>query len=259
MPTEDGLNPDQNLPLFLADEPAQRGTRKTWNRSVLSFAVLGAGVWLIAASALVVALLSAGVPARVSAYLTASIADVTASLTSKTSLQPGPDQSTPPAIQDTAIIQDTAVIRDTPDVQALPPRTSDAPAPEQVAAGPELAESRDSLISQFEAWAAEREARGKLEDAQPVQDRPASVRETPTRVAQEAEVAKDEPAARRPSQKRRHVRATREARAELRPAHDRRKVRRVAAPPADARAPEQVEPVQPPQPPSFLQSLGWSN
>ena len=278
MPTNDGSNPDQNLPLFLADElladePAQQSSGKTRHRPVAWSAVLGASVWIIAATALLGALLSEGVPGRVLAYLTASIADVTASLASKPSLQPGPDRSAPaiqdaPDVRETANLQDTADVRDTADVQALPPTASGAPALQEIAAGPKPAgqgqtennESHESLISQFEAWAAEREARAKLEPAQPVQDTPASVQGAQARtvLAAPAEAAKDEQASRRHVQKRRYVRASREARAEMRSAHGRRKKAGRAPvddpPVRDAQAQAQVEPVQPP---SFLQSLGF--
>ena len=262
MPTNDSFNPE-HLPLFLADERSQQSSGKTWNKSVLSPSVLGAGVWIAAATALIVALLSAGIPARVVAGLTASITDVTASLVNKPTLEPAAEPS-PPAIQDSA------------DVQALPPTEGDAPAREEIAAVSEPADqpqtassepASESLFSQFEAWAAEKEARAQLERAQPVQDAPASASETPVQAVQKppAEVAKDEPAPRRSIQKRRHARDVQDAHAEARPAHDhRKKVRRThhsgaaAAPPQDIRAQEQVEAVQSPPPP-LLPIFGLGN
>lgn len=268
MPTHDRFNPDQPLPIFLADEPAQQSIGKNRNRTAFSSSVLGAGLWIVAATALVAALLSAEIPARVFARLTASISDVTASLASKPSLQPGADQPT-------SGTQDAVAVENTAEVRTLPPTASGAPSREEVAAAPEPADqaqtaesesANGSLFSQFEAWAAEREAKARLQPAQPVQETPASVQETPARAVQDTptEVAKDKAASQRSLHRRRHVRANREARAEMRSAHDRHRVRRaqnpgVAEAPRDIRAQEQVEAVQPPQPPSFLQTLGFGN
>jgi hypothetical protein len=257
MPTHDGFNRDQRLPVFLAEESEQQDIGKTRDRAVLSSRALNAGVWAAAVTALGIALLSVGIPAKVFADLTASITGVTASLDNKSALQPGADPSMP-AIQHAA------------DVEALPPSAEGTPAREEFAAASELADQRrtansepasDSLLGQFQAWAAEKDAQALFEPVQPVQEAPAQLaQDTP------AEVAKDAPPSLRPMQERRRGRTLHNARAEMRPVHNRKKKvlrkqsSRVSDPPAqEARAPQQGQAVQSAPAPPFLQTFGWSN
>lgn len=265
MPTKDGFNRDQHLPIFLADEAEQEEIGKIRDRAVLSSRVLIVTVWVAAATALAIALLSVEIPARVFADLTGSITDVTASLVNKSALQPGGDPSTP-AVQYSA------------DVEALVP-TAIGAAREEIAAVSEIADQRqpansepasDSLFSQFQAWAAQKEAQAQAEPVQSVQDTPAqAVQDIPAQVVQNAraEVAKDAGASIRPIQKRRHARALDNARAEMSSAHHRRNKAsrkhhsRVPDPPAqEARAQAQGPVVQSaPAAPSFLPTFGWTN
>ena len=94
MPTKDDFNPDHRLPRFLAREPEQQALGKAWDRAVISSRVLKASIWAAAATALSIAILSV-VGNPVTLLVTASIADVTASLAHKLALQPGTYQSMP--------------------------------------------------------------------------------------------------------------------------------------------------------------------
>jgi len=279
MPTKDGFTPDHPLPLFLcedAGELEQAGIEQALDRAVISSRILKTSVLVVTATAIGIAILSAGNPVVLFANVMASLVDTPA-------LQPGPGQSTP-TIQSTADAD-------------LPPIARDAPTRDEIAAASEPADQTQSKISeppagallkQFQAWAAEedaqalvvppaQDARAQDGSAQPVQDAPAQVaQDVPAQVVQDA------PAQVRPMQTHRHVRRVQNARAEIRPErHPGAKVRREQNARAEIRperhprakvrreqnARAQVAPVQDPraqdQPlqeaPSFLQSLGWRN
>ena len=116
-------------------------------------------------------------------------------------------------------------------------------------------------------WAAEKDEQAEVGPVQSVQDAPAQVvQNAPALVVQDApaQIAEDTRASLKPKQKHRHVRALRNARAEMRPVHNpRKKVPREQnsqdAPAQLARAPEQGQFVQNAQPPSFLQTFGSRN
>ena len=265
MPTKDDFNPDHRLPRFLAREPEQQSLGKTRDRAVISSHVLKASIWAAAATALSIAILSVvGNPATLLAHhVTASIADVTGSLAHKSALQPDTYQSMPTTIQSSA------------DVQALPTAAKDVLAHEENAAsseptGPNPTENSEGLFRQFQAWAAEKDEQAGFGPVQSVQDAPAPqvVQNAPALVVQNApaQIAEDTRASLKPKQKHRHVRALRNAQAEMRPVHNpRKKVRREQnsrvqdAPAQLARAPEQGQFVQNAQPPSFLQTFGSRN
>jgi cytoskeletal protein RodZ len=251
---KDDFTSDHPLPLLLsghADEHEERGTLLLLNASILL---------LVASLVAMAIILLWGNPVKV-------FADVTASLTNISALQPGTDQSTPtipsaPTAQSTA---DAQAIQSTADAQALPPTASGAPTRNEIAAASEPADqsqteisepTSEALFKQFQAWAAER---AQVGPAQPVQDAPA-------RVVQDAPapVAKNAGAPVQPTQKHRGVRQVQDARAESRPVQNPRpKVRREqnaqvqVSPVTDARA--QGQAVQNAQAPSFLQSLGGHN
>ena len=122
--------------------------------------------------------------------------------------------------------------------QSLPAQQSQPPQQTQA----EVAEPvTEALFKQFQAWAAEEEARSQHTQA------------APARVAQEA------PA--RSVKKHRPARSAQNARAEIRPHRNHRRqdqdARGQIAPSADPRL--QDPPVQNAQPPSLLQSLGLTN
>jgi len=257
MPTEDDFTSDHSLPLFLsghADEHEERG----------SLLLLNASIFVLVASLVGMAIiLSLGNPAKV-------FADIKASLTDISALQPGTVQSTPtipsaPTVQSAAEAQ---AVQSTADAQALPPTAKDAPTRDEIAAASEPAGQSqtenseppsEALFRQFQAWAAEKDAQAQVGPVQHVQDATAQVvQNAPAQVAENAR------APLRPMQKHRHVRPVHSARAEIRPVHNpRKKVRReqnarVQVPPAqDARAQDQS--VQNAQAPSFLQTFGSRN
>ena len=248
MPTEDDFTSDHSLPLFLsghADEHEERG----------SLLLLNASIFVLVASLVGMAIiLSLGNPAKV-------FADIKASLTDISALQPGTVQSTPtipsaPTVQSAAEAQ---AVQSTADAQALPPTAKDAPTRDEIAAAPEPADqsqtensepASEALFRQFQAWAAEEGTRAQVKPVQPAQDAPAPVVE-------------NAPAPVRPMQKQR-ARSVQDARAETlhvqkpRAKDLREQNAQVQAPHVtDARAQDQS--VQNAQAPSFLQSLGWRN
>ncbi|MEH2529355.1 hypothetical protein V1277_004268 [Bradyrhizobium sp. AZCC 1588] len=272
MPTKDGFSPGHPLPVFLADELEEQGIGKAWDTAAVSSLVLKASIWVAAATAIGIAILSVGNPSTLFADVTASFADVTASLVDKSALKPGTDQSTP-AVQQTA------------DAQALPPTTPDAPTRDEIAAAPEPAGQSqtensqaensepvtEALFKQFQAWADEKDAQAQVAPVHSIQD-------APTQAVQNslAQVADNPGASSRPVQKRRNARAVHNARAEIRAVHNSRKklrrerTARVLVPPAqDARAQQQDQRVQNAQAssvqapllpaPSFLPTFGLRN
>jgi hypothetical protein len=170
MATKDVFDPSGSLPLFLsAVRPEQEiGT----NRAV----ILLRGLMVAAAIAICIAILSNQV---------ALLSDVTASLVDKSAPQPGTDQSTP-------IIQSVA-FRSTADAEALPATANDAPDREistSERASQTETENKEALFRQFQAWAAEQDARAL------------------------AKLAQDTPAPVRPLQKQPRVRSVQDARAQ---------------------------------------------
>ena len=244
MPMRDDFTSDHPLPLFLsghADEHEERG----------SLLLLNASILLLVASLVAMAIiLSWGNPVKV-------FADVTASLTNISALQPGTGQSTP-------TIPSAPTVQSAADAQASPPTVSGAPTRNEIAAASEPADqsqteiseaTSEALFKQFQAWAAER---ARVGPAQPVQDSPAQVvQDAP------APVAENVGAPVQPMQKHRGVRHVQDARAESRPVQNPRpQVRReqnaqVQVPPVSDGA--QGRAAQNAQAPSFLQSLAGHN
>jgi hypothetical protein len=247
MPTEDDFTSDHSLPLFLSGHPDEHEERG-------SLLLLNASIFVLVASLVGMAIiLSLGNPAKV-------FADIKASLTDISALQPGTVQSTPtiPSAPTGQSAAEAQAVQSTADAQALPPTAKDAPTRDEIAAAPEPAgqsqtensePASEALFRQFQAWAAEEGTRAQVKPVQPVQDAP-------------AQVVQNAPAPAQPTQKHQGVRHLQNARAEIRPVQNPRpQVRReqnaqVQVPPVtDARA--QSQPVPNAQAPSFLQSLGW--
>jgi len=234
MATKDGFPPDDHFPLFLsehAEEPEQAGILKAWDRAVIASRILKIGILIVTAAAIVFAVLSEGNPV-------ALLANVTASLVDKSAPQPGTDQSTP-TIQSTAGAQDlppTAPTRDEIAAASEPANQSQTENPQPAA---------EALFKQYEAWAAEQDARTQVRPLQSEQDAQAQ----PVKDAQAQPVQKQ-------------VRPVQNARAEVRPARNAR-ARVVKNARAQVRGEQntqaQVQPVQNAQPPGFLQSLGLMN
>jgi hypothetical protein len=242
MPTKDGITPDHPLPVFLSDaeEPEQPGIWRAWDTALISSQTLKTSILGVAAAAIVFALLLVGNPLVLFANAPALLADLSAP-------KPGTDASTP-------------TIQPTAGTQALPPTASEAPTGDETAAAfktayQNQAEIRqplaESLLNQFQAWAAEEDARAQAAPAQPVQD------------AEPQPVADAEPQV-RPMRKHRQVRRVQNARAEIQAEQNllaklRRKpnAQGQVRPVQDART--QDRPVQDAQAPSLWQSLGLRN
>jgi hypothetical protein len=233
MATNDGFDPGNSLPLFLSAHEPEQGIGN--DKAVISLRGLMAGILVAAAIAIGIAILSNQVTL---------FADVTASPIDKSAPQPGTDQPTP-AIQ-------SAVIQSVADAEALPPTAKDARTPETSAFEPAsqaLAEnsetSSEALFREFQAWAAEQDARAL---AKPVQDPPAPIVENaqaPVRPMQKQRRARSVHNARAAE----IIRRVRERRANVRHQNERVQARSVQ----DARA--QAQSLQNAEAPSFLQSL----
>jgi hypothetical protein len=158
MATKDGFAPDDAFPVFLsehaehAEEPEQPAIRKAWDGAVISSRILKTGILVVTAAAIDFAILSMGNPVALFANATASLVDISA-------LQPGTGQSTP-------TIQSTA--------GALPQTARDAPTRDEITAALEPADqsqaeirqpSAETLLKQFQAWAAEQETRDDITGA----------------------------------------------------------------------------------------------
>ena len=220
------------IPLFLSDhteEPEQPVIGKAWDRAVISSRILKISILVVTAAAIVFAILSVGNPLVL-------FVNATASRFATSAPRDGTGQSMP-------------IVQSTTGAQALPPTASEAPTGNEIAAAFKTAYDSqteipqppaEALLNQFQAWAAEEDARAQGRTVQPVQD------------AQPV----------RPMQKHRRVRHVQNARPELRPVQNpRAKVRREqnarvqVRPAQDARAQDQS--VQNAQAPSSQQSFGW--
>jgi hypothetical protein len=159
VPTKDGFTPDHPLPLFLSghgDEHEERNSLLLLNASILV---------LVASLVAMAVLLSMGNPAKV-------FADVKASLTDISAVQPDTVQSTP-------------VTQSTADDKALPPTATGEPVRDEIAITPDTnnqntnnqsqAEIRAALLKQFQDWAVKEDARAQTETLRPAQDARAQV------------------------------------------------------------------------------------
>ena len=252
MATKDGFQPDRS-PLFLsehAENTGQLDIGRALNRAAISSRILKTSISALTATAIAIAVLSMADPVELLENVTALWAD-------KSAVQPAADPSTP-TTQSVASTQD------------LPP-ASDASARDEIAAAvepadqsqaqagqsqPEAGQSQaeigqpltEALFQQFQAWAAEEDARPKAEPARPAQAAP-------------VQAAQDAPAQVQPTKRHRRARSVQNARAEIRPHRNHRaRVREEPnapvpiAPAPDPRAQEQA--VQNTQTPWLLQGLG---
>jgi hypothetical protein len=184
MATKDGSPPDDLFPSGHA-EPNQPRIGNAWDRAVISSRILKASI--LVATVTVIAILTVGNPVALFANVTASLVDIWV-------FQPGTAQSTA-------------------GVQALPPTATDAPTREEIAAALEPADQSQTEISeppaqavvkQFQAWAAEEDARAQVGPVQPVQDAPVQVEQNVSETV-------------RPRQKHRQARPVQNAQVEIRP------------------------------------------
>ena len=214
------------IPLFLSDhteEPEQPVIGKAWHRAAISSRILKTSILVVTAAAIVFANL-VGNPI-------ALLANATASLVATSAPQDGAQSM--PTIQSTA------------DAQALPPTASEAPTGEEIAAASNIAyqihtenpqPAADGLFKEYQAWAAEEDARTQVrpvqKQARPVQNARAEV--GPARTAR-AKVVKNARA---------QVRREQNVRVQVRPVQNTQ---------------AQAQPAQNAQPPWLLQSLGGHN
>jgi len=249
------------IPLFLSDhteEPEQPVIGKAWDIAAISSRILKTSILVITAAAIVFAIRLVGNPL-------ALFTNATASLVATSSPQDGTGQSMP-------------IIQSTVGVQALPPTAREAPTGDEIAAAFNTAYQSqaenpqppaEGLFEQYQAWAAEEDARtpvrplqpeqkaptqfvqsagAEVRPVQPVQDAHPEVQDDQTQVVQNARAQV------RPVQKHRHVKPVHNARAEIRPEHNARAQMR-----REQNTQAQVQPVQNAQPPGLLQSLGLMN
>ena len=158
------------IPLFLSNPievPEQARSLQPWEKAVLSSRILKTGILIVTAAAIVFAILLAGNPLVL-------FENATASLFATSAPQDGTGQSMP-------IIQSTA------DTQPLPPNASKAPKGDEIAAALKTADqsqtdtrqpSPEAPLNQFQAWAAEDDARPQVRPVQPVQNAQAQVAQT---------------------------------------------------------------------------------
>jgi hypothetical protein len=281
------------FPLFLSDhaeDPVQLDTGTSWNRAVISTRILKASVFGIAATAIVFAVVAVENP-----QLLFEDAEFLASTRAFLVQLSRPQQDT----SETTPVTPSANV-----AEALPPAAPEAPAGGEIAAPFKTADRSEtetrpppteSLLGQFQAWAAGENARTEVPPAQPVQDAPAQpvqdaqpqpvqdVQPQPVQDAQtnpganpgqdtRANPVTDARTEIRPAQKRRPVRQVRNAPPEIRleqslRAKDRREQNARARlrpaqirPARDARAQDiraQEPPVQNARPPTLLESLGF--
>jgi hypothetical protein len=217
------------IPLFLSDhteEPEQPVIGKAWHRAAISSRILKTSILVVTAAAIVFAIRLVGNPLVL-------FTNTTASLVATSAPQDGAQSM--PTIQSTA------------DAQALPPTASEAPTGEEIAAASNINIAyqsqtdnpqpvADGLFKEYQAWAAEEDARARVrpvqKQVQPVQHARAEV--GPARTAR-AKVVKNAQA---------QVRRQQNVRVQVRPVQN---------------AQAQAHPVQNAQPPWLLQSLGGHN
>jgi hypothetical protein len=217
------------IPLFLSDhteEPEQPVIGKAWHRAAISSRILKTSILVVTAAAIVFAIRLVGNPLVL-------FTNTTASLVATSAPQDGAQSM--PTIQSTA------------DAQALPPTASEAPTGEEIAAASNIniayqsqtenpQPAADGLFKEYQAWAAEEDARTQVrpvqKQVQPVQHARAEV--GPARTAR-AKVVKNAQA---------QVRRQQNVRVQVRPVQN---------------AQAQAHPVQNAQPPWLLQSLGGHN
>jgi hypothetical protein len=261
MATKDSFPPDDRFPVFLSDDAGETGQSdisEAWNRATIASRILKASIFAAVATAIGIAVLLAGNPVSL-------VADVTAAWTDTSEVQAPADPS-------------TATTPSVVATQDAPPAARDAPAREETAAASEPAgQTRaeldppptEAMFKQFQAWAAEEDARtqaesAKVEQAKLAQDLPPvqAMQDEPARQDAPARVAQDAPAQVQPVKKQRRARSVHNARAEIRSQrHHRPRYREEQsapvplAPVPDQRAQEQA--MQPTQTPSLLQSFGF--
>jgi hypothetical protein len=213
-------------PLFFSDhaeEPEQLGIGKAWDTAATSSRILKTNIpiLVVTAAAVFLAMLLVENPLPLFANATASLVAT----------------SEDDARQPTPSIQSTAI------AEALPPTPSEAPRGDEIAAAIKIAyqslsEIRQppadalSLFEEFQAWAAEEDARARVGPVQPVQDARAQVvyhharaQTPPPQTHRHVRRLHSARADVRAVQKHRVVRSVQNARTKVRPVHNARQIR----------------------------------
>ena len=213
------------VPLFpsdYAEEPDVAAILRAWDRADIASRILKTSILFVTAGAIVFAVLSAGNPL-------ALFAKARASLIGTSTPQDGTGQLAP-------IVQSTA------DRQVLPPTARDAPKGDEMASPREAADQSqtdvrqqpaEDVLKQLQAWAAEEDARAKVEPVQSVETLQSMESVRPVEPAPSAQDFRT-PLAQEPGPQLRHVqrhrlvRPLQNARAEIRPEQNARAKARLA-------------------------------
>jgi hypothetical protein len=276
MATKHGLPPDDRFPRIVSEydeEPESPSMGMAWDIAAISTRILKTSLLVVTAS--MIAILAMGNPVALFDYVTASLVDISpfqhGSMPSiQSTAQSTAAQDLPPAAGDAptrdeiaaaikAAGQSQAEIRQPPvDAPSTEAPSTDAPSAETSSAE---TSSADASLKQFQAWAAEQDARAQNVEpgrdvASQVQDAPAQapVQDIQALAAQDDRDVQTTSAVAPPLPKRRHVRRVQNARAEVR-RDARGQVRPPATPATDVRPPDR--PAQNTQAPTLLQSLGF--
>jgi len=155
---------NDTIPFFLSDhteEPEQPVIGKAWDIAAISSRILKTSILVITAAAIVFAIRLVGNPLVL-------FTNATASLVATSSPQDGTGQSMP-------------IIQSTVGVQALSPTAREAPTGDEIAAafnGAYQSQTEnpqppaEALFEQYQAWAAEEDARTQVRPLQPDQNAP---------------------------------------------------------------------------------------
>jgi hypothetical protein len=209
------------IPSDCAEEPDMAAILRAWDRADVASRTLKTSILFVTAAAIVLAVLSAGNPL-------ALFAKARASLIGTSTPQDGTVQLAP-------------IVQTTSDHQVLPPTATNAPKGGEMASTREAADQTQSeirqhpsedLLKQLQVWAAEEDARGKVEPVQSVEQsvdavgsvasiksvEPAQDSRTPES-AQDSRtpVAQDSGPPLRHAQRRRLIRPLQNAQAEIQP------------------------------------------
>ena len=228
-------------PSDCAEEPDVAGILRAWDRAEFTSRILKASILFVTAGAIVFAVLSAGNPLVLFAKARASLIGTSAP-------QDGTGQLAP-------IIQSTA------DRQVLPPTATDVPKGDEMAFPRESADQSqteirqqpaEDLLKQLQAWAAEEDARAKVEPVQSIEPVQSVESVKPVEPVQDSRT----PVAQEPGPQVRHVqrhrliRPVQNARAEIRPEQNARaKARLAKSAGADMRRTAPIRASQPPHDP----------
>jgi hypothetical protein len=231
-------------PSDYAEEPDVAGILRAWDRAESTSRILKASILFVTAGGIVFAVLSAGNPLVLFAKARASLIGTSA---------PQDDTGQP-----APIIQSTA------DRQVLPPTARDVPKGDEMAFPREAADQSqteihqqpaEDLLKQLQAWAAEEDARAKVEPVQsiePVQSVESLKPVEPVQPAQESRtpVGQGPVPQVRHVQRHRLIRPLQNARAEIRPEQNARaKARLPKNAGADMRRTAPIRASQPPHDP----------